>query len=146
MPESISLWGEEFELPEEKEKTKKVINKIKKPKEVKVTVEKQIKSKTLSLQERLKIITENVLKAAFEEYSPLSVHAIITRPNTGEILALVNYPFFDSNHYNKYPIEALKNKNPWFLRFPSLNPLCTSARTLFPGKAKILFDTSPGLW
>ena len=57
-----SLWGEDFALPEEKEKTKKVINKIKKPKEIKVTVEKQIKSKTLSLQERLKIITENVLK------------------------------------------------------------------------------------
>ena len=61
MSESISLWGEEFELPEEKEKTKKVINKIKKPKEVKVTVEKQIKSKTLSLDDRLKIIRENVL-------------------------------------------------------------------------------------
>ena len=62
MLESESLWGEEFELPQEKEKTKKVINKIKKPKEIKVTVEKQIKSKSLSLEERLKIITENVLK------------------------------------------------------------------------------------
>ena len=62
MSELESLWGEDFALPEEKEKTKKVINKIKKPKEVKVTVEKQIKSKTLSLDERLRIITENVLK------------------------------------------------------------------------------------
>lgn len=57
-----SLWGEDFALPEEKEKTKKVINKIKKPKEIKVTVEKQIKSKTLSLSDKLNIITENVLK------------------------------------------------------------------------------------
>lgn len=62
MSDIESLWGEDFELPEEKEKTKKVINKIKKPKEVKVTVEKQIKSKTLSLEDRLKIIEENVLK------------------------------------------------------------------------------------
>ena len=64
----------------------------------------------LTIDQQIQSITEDVLKAAFEEYTPLSVHAIITRPNTGEILALVNYPFFDSNHYNKYPIEALKNK------------------------------------
>jgi len=40
-----SLWGEDFALPEEKEKTKKVINKIKKPKEVKVTVKNKLKVK-----------------------------------------------------------------------------------------------------
>ena len=62
MSESTSLWGEEFELPQEKEKTKKIIKKVSKPKEIKVTVEKQIKSKTLSLNDRLNIIKENVLK------------------------------------------------------------------------------------
>ena len=56
-----SLWGEEFKLPE-KVKTKKIIDKIKKPKAAKDTVEKQIKSKAVSLDEKLKIITENVLK------------------------------------------------------------------------------------
>ena len=64
----------------------------------------------LTIDQQIQSITEEVLKSAFEEYAPLSVHAIVTRPHTGEILALVNYPFFDSNHYNKYPIEALKNK------------------------------------
>lgn len=57
-----SLWGDEFVLPNEKEKTKKVLNKISKPKEVKVSVEKQIKSKKISLDDKLALITENVLK------------------------------------------------------------------------------------
>jgi len=56
-----SLWGEEFSIPKEKEKTKKVINKIAKPKELKVTVEKQVKSKKLSIEDKLKLINENVL-------------------------------------------------------------------------------------
>lgn len=57
-----SLWGEEFNLPEEKEKTKKVLNKISKPKEIKVSVEKLVKSPKLSLQDKLKVINENVQK------------------------------------------------------------------------------------
>lgn len=57
-----SLWGEEFNLPEEKEKTKKILNKISKPKEVKVSVEKLVKSTKLSLQDKLKVINENVQK------------------------------------------------------------------------------------
>ena len=57
-----SLWGDEFVIPETKEKTKKIINKISKPKELKVTVEKKIKSKSVSLEEKLKLITEKVLE------------------------------------------------------------------------------------
>ncbi len=56
-----SLWGDDFVLPNEKEKTKKILNKISKPKEVKVSVEKQIKSKKISLDEKLALIKENVL-------------------------------------------------------------------------------------
>lgn len=55
------LWGEEF-VVSTPEKTKKIINKISKPKEPKVVVEKQIKSKKLSITDRLALITENVLK------------------------------------------------------------------------------------
>lgn len=62
MDNTESLWGEEFALPKEKEKTKKIIDKISKPKEVKNTIEKQVKSKKLSLQERLEIITSEVLR------------------------------------------------------------------------------------
>lgn len=58
-----NLWGDEFALEEEKEKTKKIIKKISKPKELKeVTVEKKLKSVALSLNDKLNIIKENVLR------------------------------------------------------------------------------------
>ena len=56
-----SLWGEDFVIPE-KEKTKKVINKIKKEvKETSIPIEKKIKSNKLPLNDKLKLITESVL-------------------------------------------------------------------------------------
>lgn len=56
-----SLWGDEFIVETKVKETKKLIKKIKEPKEPKV-VEKQIKSKKLSLDDRLAMIAENVLK------------------------------------------------------------------------------------
>lgn len=57
-----SLWGEEFIIPDQKQKTKKIKEKIDKPKVVKAPVEKQVKSKVISLDDKLKIITEEVLR------------------------------------------------------------------------------------
>ena len=57
-----SLWGEDFSLPNEKEKTKKIKEKISKPKEVKASAEKQVKSKKISIKERLDIITQEVYR------------------------------------------------------------------------------------
>lgn len=62
MSELESLWGEEFNVPATKKQTKEVIEKVKKPKEVKVVKEKQIKSSKVSLQEKLAIITEEVFR------------------------------------------------------------------------------------
>ena len=55
-----SLWGEEFSIPAEKEKVKKITEKISKPKTIKTSVEKQVKSKSISLREKLALITEEV--------------------------------------------------------------------------------------
>ena len=61
-----SLWGDDTEdeiLQKKKEKTKKTLNKIAKPKKVtetKEAVAKTIKSKTISLEEKLKLINEEV--------------------------------------------------------------------------------------
>ena len=57
-----SLWGEEFSIPDTKKETKKVIKKIKEPKSPQVKTEKIIKSKTVPIEEKLKIIYENVLR------------------------------------------------------------------------------------
>ena len=55
-----SLWGNDF-VVEEKKTTKKVLEKIKKPKkEPKVVSEKAIKSKKVSIEEKLRLIYEEV--------------------------------------------------------------------------------------
>lgn len=56
-----SLWGEEFNIPD-KNQTKGVLEKIKKPKTPKVSVEKSLKSKKLSIEDKLNVIYENVDK------------------------------------------------------------------------------------
>lgn len=62
MTEFEGLWGAEFVVDSAPKKTKKIINKISNPKNLQVVVEKQIKSKRLSIEDRLSLITENVLK------------------------------------------------------------------------------------
>lgn len=57
-----SLWGEEFNIEPTPKKAKKIINKIDSPKAPKIIVEKAVKSKTLPLEERLRLITENVYR------------------------------------------------------------------------------------
>lgn len=54
-----SLWGQEFNLPSNKEKQKKIIEKANNPKQTK-TVSQSLKSKKVSVHDKIKIITENV--------------------------------------------------------------------------------------
>ncbi len=53
-----SLWGEDFTV-EEKAKTKKIINKIKEPKQEK-TAEQKLKSKKISLEEKIEVVRQKV--------------------------------------------------------------------------------------
>lgn len=57
-----SLWGDEFVIPETPKKQKKIIEKVSKPKPVKVVTEKAIKSKTLDIKQKIALIAENVYK------------------------------------------------------------------------------------
>lgn len=56
-----SLWGEEFNI-DKKQKTKEVLDKLKSPKTPKVSIEKNLKSKKISIEDKLNIIYENVEK------------------------------------------------------------------------------------
>ena len=63
MAEQFSLWGEEFILKDSEATTKKILNKIKQPKVLKeMTTEKIIKSKNVSIEDKLKAIEEEVNK------------------------------------------------------------------------------------
>lgn len=55
-----SLWGEEFTIKETPKQAKKIIDKINKPKAVKTVTEKTLKSKTLSIRDKLNFIYSEV--------------------------------------------------------------------------------------
>ena len=60
----MSLWGEDFNIAPEPQKQKKLIEKVSKPKQVKITTEKVIKSKSssVSIHDKLRLIKEEVLR------------------------------------------------------------------------------------
>lgn len=63
MPEiEESLWGDDFKLPDEKVKTKKIKEKLSKPKTTEASVEKQVKSKKVSIKEKMILIKAEVLR------------------------------------------------------------------------------------
>lgn len=55
-----SLWGEEFVIKETPKQTKKIVDKINKPKTVKTVTERTLKSKTLSMRDKLTFIYSEV--------------------------------------------------------------------------------------
>ena len=61
-----SLWGDDFVIETKKAKTKKIIEKINKPKVVKapkeVSITKQLKSKSIDIDSQLELITAEVLR------------------------------------------------------------------------------------
>jgi len=63
MPEiEESLWGDDFKLPDEKVKTKKIKEKLSKPKTTEASIEKQVKSKKVSIKEKMILIKAEVLR------------------------------------------------------------------------------------
>ena len=58
-----SLWGNDFIVEDKQKKEKNILTKVKNPKTPKImSVEKAVKSKTIPIEEKLKIIKENVYK------------------------------------------------------------------------------------
>lgn len=64
----------------------------------------------LTLDANIQSLVARHLRNAYERYQPLSIQALVTQPQSGEILALVVYPCFDPNFYNEASLESLKNK------------------------------------
>ena len=66
-----SLWGDEFNIEDEKEKTKRIVNKVKKEKieksTVSLTAEKIVKSKTIGIDEKLKVVKDKVYSTLYKQ-------------------------------------------------------------------------------
>ena len=54
--------------------------------------------------------TEQEIDTIVEKYKPESVSIIISECQTGNLLALANYPTFDLNKYNLFPIDHHRNR------------------------------------
>lgn len=64
----------------------------------------------LTIDMSLQNIVETELDAAVRQYNPKSAVAILMRPKTGEILALVNRPAFDPNEIGTTPEDKMRNR------------------------------------
>ncbi len=58
----------------------------------------------------LQNIVENEIDAAIAQYSPQKATIILMRPQTGEILAMANRPYFDLNLRSEARPEQMKNR------------------------------------
>ncbi len=64
----------------------------------------------LTIDQNVQSIVEQALRKLAETYDPAGATIIISDPRTGDILALGNYPSFDPNHFNRFPIENQRNR------------------------------------
>ena len=67
-------------------------------------------SVVLTLDEKIQYIAERELAAAIAKTHALAGSVIVTNPNTGEILAMANWPKFNPNAANEAPAEARMNR------------------------------------
>jgi len=64
----------------------------------------------LTIDAAIQHIVETTLTDALQKHTPLSVTAVVTRPRTGEILAMATLPNFDPNNPGASPEEARRNR------------------------------------
>jgi len=64
----------------------------------------------LTLDEKIQYITERELDAAIAQTHSIAGSAMVMNPNTGEILALANWPKFNPNKASDAPAEARMNR------------------------------------
>src|SRR5207248_1635117 len=103
----------------------------------------------LTIDSVIQHIVETALVAAMEQHSPISISGIVVRPRTGEILALATLPNYDPNEYNRFPLEALRNRVITDMAEPgSTFKIVVVSAALNEGVVRLSdsFDCEHGLW
>jgi cell division protein FtsI/penicillin-binding protein 2 len=67
-------------------------------------------SVVLTLDEKIQFIAERELAAAIAKTQAIAGTVIVMNPNTGEILAVANWPKFNPNAASESPVEARMNR------------------------------------
>ena len=65
---------------------------------------------TLTLDKNIQYLTEKELAKAVTSSGARGGMAMVMEPQTGRVLAMANYPFFNPNSFSRYPAAFLKNK------------------------------------
>ncbi len=102
----------------------------------------------LTIDAQLQFIVERELRAGVQQHRADSGTAVVMDPNTGEILAMANYPTFNPNVYAEAPENARRNRAIQDLYEPgSTFKLVTAsaALELFLFKPSDMIDVSAGL-
>ncbi|MEO0511020.1 MAG: penicillin-binding protein 2 [Verrucomicrobiota bacterium] len=67
----------------------------------------------LTIDQMVQHIVESEIDRVAGEFDPEGISVIVSRPGTGEVLAMANYPSYDPNEFNntkKYPIANQRNR------------------------------------
>jgi cell division protein FtsI/penicillin-binding protein 2 len=64
----------------------------------------------LTIDAAIQHIVETALADALQKHTPISITAVVTRPRTGEILAMVTLPNFDPNNPGASSADARRNR------------------------------------
>ncbi|HCR42048.1 TPA: hypothetical protein DIV45_01625 [Patescibacteria group bacterium] len=65
----------------------------------------------LTIDRAIQYFVEKKLQEYVEKYKATGGAVIIMEPQTGKIVALANYPDFNPNYYNEFPLENFTNPN-----------------------------------
>ena len=68
----------------------------------------------LTIDSQIQHIVEKELKAGIDKMDGESGMAIVMDPNTGGILSMASYPFFDPNNFSKYAEKVRRNLPVWY--------------------------------
>lgn len=67
----------------------------------------------LTIDQMVQHIVEGEIQRLSEEYNPKGISIIVSKPSTGAVLALANYPSYDPNEFyntEKFPIANQRNR------------------------------------
>ncbi|MBL0732482.1 MAG: penicillin-binding protein 2 [Desulfosarcina sp.] len=76
----------------------------------KITGDYNGKNLILTIDRKIQYITEKALEEAVNEFKAGSGIAIVMVPQTGAILSLAHFPFFNPNAFNKFDREKWRNR------------------------------------
>ncbi len=65
----------------------------------------------LTIDETIQWISEKALGRMCETYNAKSGMAVVMEPQTGEVLAMANYPFFDADHLGDYYLAGQRDRD-----------------------------------